>query len=550
MKHIELIRDHSFITTLTKQIEQNIPLSPWDLFQLNFQAEKTTIVSDTTSLNALKHLPHITFMPHQISTANKVIQQMNGRAILADEVGLGKTIEAGLILKEYLVRRLVKKVLILVPASLINQWVKELHEKFYIQAVPYRKNFSWQTIDIVIASLDTAKRPPHREQILSENYDFVIIDEAHKLKNEKTINYQFVKSIKKTYCLLLTATPLQNSLIEVFNLVSILKPGLLGNLDTFKKTFGHKRHELMNNEYLKQLVQQVMVRNTRKKMISTDVKRHINTVDLNFSEEEQQFYQMIQQNTAELPKLITTTLQREFCSSREACFMTLQNLQNKYNEPNSSIEHLVDTVKQLPHHKKAERVVQLIKEIGDQKVIIFTEYRATQYYLEHYLTMHNISSVPFRGGFKQSKKDWMRQLFEHQAQVMIATEAGGEGINLQFCHHLINYDLPWNPLRLEQRIGRIHRIGQSDDVNIYNLVIKQTIEEHIVNLLYEKLNLFERVVGKLDKILDTLQIADIEEEIKNIFAHSLSDGEIKIKLDNLTKIIDEVNVNHENEEMI
>src|SRR5690625_5906412 len=110
-------------------------------------------------------------------------------------------------------------------------------------------------------------------------------------------------------------------------------------------------------------------------MIRTDVKLHISTVDVNFSEEEQQFYQMIQQNTAELPKLITTTLQREFCSSREACFMTLQNLQNKYNEPNSSIEHLVDTVKQLPHHKKAERVVQLIKEIGDQKVIIFTEYR-------------------------------------------------------------------------------------------------------------------------------------------------------------------------------
>jgi len=550
MKNIEFIQDYSFIETLTQKNIDGDDLSSWQLFQLNYESEKASLISDFTTLNCLQYLPHMTFMPHQLNTVQQVVQQMNGRAILADEVGLGKTIEAGLILKEYLVRNLVKKVLILVPASLINQWVQELYEKFYIVTTPYRKNFSWKNIDIAIASIDTAKRSPHREEILMEKYDLVIVDEAHKLKNEQTINYQFVRSINKTYCLLLTATPLQNSLMEIFNLVSIIKPGLLGNVEFFRETFGKNRYELMNNEHLKQLIQRVMVRHTRDKVSFTDVERHVKTIPLNFSEEEQQFYKRINDKTMGLPKLITTTLQREFCSSREACYMTLQNVMKNYTEYKQPLESLLAAIQQLPHHQKAQKVVELIKKIGDEKIIIFTEYRATQYFLQQYLAMHDIVTVPFHGGFKRSKKDWMQKLFETEAQVMVATEAGGEGINLQFCHHLINYDLPWNPLRLEQRIGRIHRIGQHNDVNIYNLVVNNTIEDHIVTLLYEKINLFEHVIGKLDKILDTLEMSNIENEITNIFAHSLSDEEAKIKLDHLIEIIKQADDYIENEELL
>lgn len=170
-------------------------------------------------------------------------------------------------------------------------------------------------------------------------------------------------------------------------------------------------------------------------------------------------------------------------------------------------------------------------------MIIFTEYRASQLYLQWFLKQHGITSVPFRGGFKRGKKDWMRQLFEHHAQVLIATEAGGEGINLQFCHHLINYDLPWNPMRLEQRIGRIHRYGQENDVHIYNFAIRHTIEEHILQLLYEKINLFEKVIGNLDAILAELNIQNVEKEIETIYAESESFGEAKIKLDNLSSVI-------------
>src|SRR5699024_9624756 len=163
--------------------------------------------------------------------------------------------------------------------------------------------------------------------------------------------------------------------------------------------------------------------------------------------------------------------------------------------------------------------------------------RATHVYLQWFLQEHGIKSVPYRGGFKSSRKDWMRHLFENHAQVLIATEAGGEGINLQFCNHLINYDLPWNPMRLEQRIGRIHRYGQEKNVHIYNFALRETIEEHIMNLLYEKINLFEQVIGNLDDILTELNITDLESEIKDIFSESSSTGEAKIKLNNLSSII-------------
>src|SRR5690625_2715309 len=130
----------------------------------------------------------------------------------------------------------------------------------------------------------------------------------------------------------------------------------------------------------------------------------------------------------------------------------------------------------------------------------------------------------------------MKQLFKDHAQVLIATEAGGEGINLQFCHHLINYDLPWNPMRLEQRIGRIHRYGQKENIKIYNFALKNKMKQYLINILYEKINLFEMTVGKLDQILAHLNIK-FETELNTIVNHSSSVGEFKVKLDNLSSVI-------------
>src|SRR5690625_2952890 len=547
MKHIDIQKDTAFITNLQSALNTEGPYSAWELFQMNYEAELTTMTPEFCGLRALEYLPHMEFLPHQIESAEQAIEKMNGRAILADEVGLGKTIESGLILKEYMIRGLVKKALILVPASLVNQWVKELNEKFYIPAIAFRKNYAWDQYDIIVSSIDTAKRSPHREEIQKIDYDFLLVDEAHKLKNHKTINYDFARSIKKKYCLLLTATPIQNKLIEIFNLVSILKPGHLGNYESFLEYYGKDRKALIKKDkYLKRLIQKVMIRNTRKEISFNDVERNIHTIWLNFTSEELGVYQEINQIN-ELPTFSKITFLRELCSSREACFLSLQKLTNQ-DDLKHFIQPIIEKIEHLPQHVKAQKTVDLIRKIGNKKVIIFTEYRATQYFLQEYLYQHDISSVPYSGGFKSGKKDWMKQLFENHAQVLIATEAGGEGINLQFCNHLINYDLPWNPMRIEQRIGRIHRYGQENNVNIYNFAIHETIEEHIMNLLYEKINLFENVIGHLDDILAELQITDIESEILNIFSESTSQGEARIKLNNLSSVINQVDQKENNEE--
>lgn len=536
MDLVHLNRNQTFIKELEERLDSDGPFSSFQLFSLGYQAEQARIVPSFHGLRSLDFLPHMSFLDHQLETALEAIEKMNGRVILADEVGLGKTIEAGLILKEYMLRGLVKNALILVPASLVNQWVNELNTKFYIPAVSHRKHHNWEGNTILVSSLDTAKRTPHQEVILANEYDFVLIDEAHKLKNHQTKNYQFVRQIKKKYCLLLTATPIQNDLMEIFNLISILKPGHLGDVASFKEKYSGNKGKQEADAYLKQLIERVMIRNTRENTNLKPSNRVIETILVDFTKEETEVYQQLNNMQRGQDIFTKITLLREICSSREACFLSLQKLQEA-NTPDEEIHSIIQKINELPAHSKALKTVELIEQIGNEKVIIFTEYRATQLYLQWILQQHGISSVPFRGGFNRSKKDWMLQLFKGKAQVLIATEAGAEGINLQFCHHMINYDLPWNPMKIEQRIGRIHRFGQENDVKVYNLAVKQTIEEHILNVLYEKIRLFENVIGELDAILSDLNIQDMEQEIETIYRESDSLGEAEIKLENLASIV-------------
>ncbi|MFB4210904.1 DEAD/DEAH box helicase [Shouchella sp. JSM 1781072] len=544
--------DNDWNVRFLEKIAQDGPWSDFETYKLAFEAQKHLQIPEFSGLVAPRYLPQLEPFQHQIEAAETVIEQMHGKAILADEVGLGKTIEAGLVLKEYMIRGLVKKVLILVPASLVSQWANELNSKFYIPAIPQKKAYVWEQCDVVVASIDTAKRPPHREIVLDQPYDMVIIDEAHKLKNPKTKNYEFIRLLKKKYCLLLTATPVQNKLEEIFNLVSLLKPGHLGNIESFDKAFRADKRSAKNDEQLRSLVQQVMVRNRREDTGIEWTKRVVQTIPIQFSNSERQFYEKLEHNQAGLNHFTLLTLKRELCSSREAVFMTLKNTiekaQENGNDPSNAVA-LLNEAATIEGHAKAEKALELIQSIDD-KVIIFTEYRATQMYLQWFFKQHNISSVPFRGGFKRGKKDWMRELFRNHAQVLIATEAGGEGINLQFCHHIINYDLPWNPMRIEQRIGRLHRLGQQHDVQIYNFAVQETIEQKILDLLYDKIHLFESVIGQLDDILAKIELPDLDEHVNNIIEQSSSDGEMKIKFDHLAAVINEAQeeLKSENEE--
>ena len=543
---VQIVFDHSWQDDFLHRIENDGPWGNWELFKLAVGIEKHLVIPDFEGLQAPSHLPNLTPLPHQLETAKQVIENMNGKAILADEVGLGKTIEAGLILKEYMIRGLVKKVLILVPASLVTQWAMELNSKFFIPAITQRKSYVWEQCDVVVSSIDTAKRSPHREIIYNLNYDLIIIDEAHKLKNNKTKNYEFVQNLKKKFCLLLTATPIQNRIEEIFNLVSMLKPGHLGSETSFFEKYKRDSRSLNDDEHLKELVNKVMIRNRRADTGIQWTKRQVETIPIEFSSPEKALYEAIldlksEGDWVQASAFSVMTLQREACSSREAVFYTLKNMLQKKENPTKAfedqIQNLIKKVEAVTQNSKAEKALELIRKAND-KVIIFTEYRATQLYLQWFLKQNGISSVPFRGGFKRGKKDWMRELFQKHAQVLIATEAGGEGINLQFCNHIINFDLPWNPMRLEQRIGRIHRLGQEKDVIIYNFAIKNTVEEHILKLLYEKIELFENVIGELDDILTKLDFGNIEDHLIDIFGQSCSEGEMRIKIENLTSMIE------------
>ncbi|MGG0822178.1 SNF2-related protein [Paenibacillus turicensis] len=548
---IPVTMDCSWIDNIEARLDKGGPWDDWSLFKLAMKAERRSLVTSFEEMQCLKHIQGLTPLPHQIETARKVLFDMRGRAILADEVGLGKTIEAGLILKEYLIRGLARKVLILVPASLVLQWVRELNDKFGIPATAQKKVHSWDN-DVVVASMDTAKRDPHKEILLNQEYDLVIVDEAHKLKNKKTTNYQFMVQLRKKYCLLLTATPVQNDLSELFNLISLLKPGHLGGQSDFSSNFVVDKRKPKNEGQLKEELAKVMIRNRRSDGELDYTKRNVRNVPLTLSPDEQALYDGVtsfvkdqyQAGGADLSSMLAlVTLQREVCSSRDAVFVTLVNLSKKLPEDSplrAEIWGLVDKIRNIKSNTKAEKTMELIAQMNE-KVIVFTEYRATQEYLLNYFKNHNLSAVPYRGGMNRGKKDWMMDLFRGRCQVMIATEAGGEGINLQFCHNMINFDLPWNPMRVEQRIGRVHRLGQQNDVNIFNLSTEGTIEAHIVNLLHEKINMFESVIGQLDVILERFDgDQGLEKSIYKAMLESNSDEELSQRVEALGQSINQI----------
>lgn len=518
----------------------------WEWYSLAKRADEFMInQNETKDLIALEYLKErwketgVVPYPHQLLTAQRVIHDMQGQAILADEVGLGKTIEAGLILKEYILRGLVKKTLILAPASLLWQWYHELYEKFGITAGIQRSQWDWEFSDVLIASLDTAKREPHASIIEAIPYDMLIVDEAHKLKNSSTLSYRFVDSIRKKYSLMLTATPIQNDLKELYNLIALIKPGQLGSYRSFKKRFVEDKRTPKNPEELRTLLDQVMIRNRRDEGSIVFTKRLVHPIVVSLTPKEQEIYAQVTNFVRESSKrsglkniLPLITLQREVCSSFLATALTLEKMMpNMTPEDLNKAAALLKDLAQFKQNSKCDALEQLVAGLND-KIIIFTEYKASQEYIRFRLEKAGYSTLAFDGTLSRGKKQWIRYMFQKEAQILVSTESGGEGLNFQFCNQVVNFDLPWNPMRLEQRIGRIHRLGQARDVHIFNLITKDTIEEHIMYLLHQKINMFETIIGELDAILLHLKLGrSFESEIMEIFlAHEEKDT-IRAKFD-------------------
>jgi SNF2 family DNA or RNA helicase len=499
--------------------------------QLSLLAPQQSTLLTLTNLRDRWKKTGVVAYPHQIATVERVITEMNGCAILADEVGLGKTIEACMIMKEYMLRGMVRRVLILTPASLCWQWYSELKEKFGVLATVQRSEYDWERSVVIIASMDRAKRSPHREIIGSLTYDMVIIDEAHKLKNQKTLNWQFVNSIRRKYTLMLTATPVQNDLSELYTLITLIKPGQLGTYQQFKQHFVSDKRMPRQSDKLRTLLSQVMVRNRHSSTGISFTHRNIHSLTIQLSPEENALYQgvteFMRDSLREMGQLAQSvlaliTLQREVCSTPQAAAVTIERLIERYPQSliNAKLRQLYVMAASCTTCSKADQLVELINRIGD-KALVFTEYRASQQYLRWRLEQQGLVTLGFDGSLSSSRKDWVRELFRRQGDVLVSTESGGEGLNFQFACHVINYDLPWNPMRLEQRIGRVHRLGQTRPVHVYNMATANTIEEYILYLLYEKINMFNMVIGDLEMILSELGSAGkLESRLYEIVAEN------------------------------
>lgn len=516
---------------ILKQVQNGL-IEDSKAWRLNLEAQAIGLMSRFERLLCLPLVRNLCKYDFQIQTATKVMKELRGRAILADEVGLGKTIEAGLITKELILRGLVRKVLILVPASLTEQWRDEMQEKFRLSFRISNQVEDWECYDRLISSLDTAKRMRHWERIERLTYDLVIVDEAHKLKNRATRNWKFVNSLRKKYILLLTATPIQNDLEELFNLVTLLKPGQMGTWSSFKNKFivGRDNRIPKDVNNLRNLLFEVMIRNRRGNVLTLPPRRaHLTSVTLSFKERElydgvtkliRSRYPKLNRKEASVNRLALMVLQKEVGSSSYAAATTLRRLSQSNQFGYEDREEFLKLSKLADSIESQEKSVKLLEFINkfDDKVLVFTQYIQTLRFLDRYLSDYGVSHSIFYGGMNLVEKEKNVNSFKNKNRVFLSTEAGGEGRNLQFANKLINYDLPWNPLRLEQRIGRIHRVGQERDVHILSFWTENTIDEYILELLDKKINMFEMVVGELDLVLGNLkEKRSFEEVLMNIW---------------------------------
>jgi SNF2 family DNA or RNA helicase len=503
--------------------------------------DEAVAVSTRPGFDAFMCLPRLRFepFPYQLEAAARVLRHMQGRAILADEVGLGKTIEAGLVLSELRLRGLASRVLVLVPAGLVEQWREELERKFALPSVVARSG-AWEASPgygpepVVVASLSAARRDPLCTQITGPNWDLVIADEAHRLKNPRSASARLVKSLRARYVLLLTATPVENRLADLFQLVSLVRPGSLGTADQFRARHGATRDSrpARNVAALQLAMRDVMVRHRRSELTVMLPRRLAETVRVAPGTEEAELYRRISKRVRDQARgatparlLALRSVQRLAGSSPGALSPSLGKL---------GWADLVAEADAVPLTGKAGALLEILRRQHDrgEKVVVFTAFRGTLGRLRDLLSEHGLPAVTYHGGLARREKDAAIAAFQGPAPILLSTEAAGEGRNLQFCHVMVNFDLPWNPMQIEQRLGRIHRIGQEHDVLLINLVARGTLEERLLEVLQAKINLFELVVGELDMILGRIDDdLDFEALVFREYVASRDDPEFSCRLE-------------------
>jgi adenine-specific DNA-methyltransferase len=581
--------------------------------------------------------------PHQVDAALFAFHSpLSKGALLADEVGLGKTIEAGLVISQRWAERR-RRILIITPSNLRKQWYQELNEKFFLpctlmEARSYNaavRMGRMQPLDvpdaIVICSYQFARNKA--SDIASMPWDLVVVDEAHRLRNvykpSNIIANTLKLALKDRPKLLLTATPLQNSLLELFGLCSFIDEHAFGDLKSFREQFTSLNQEQVF-QTLKERLKPMCHRTLRRQVTAyiPYTKRHPLVEEFTPGQAEDELYDLVseylrRENLMALPasqrSLMTLVLRKLLASSTFAIAGALTNISNRLKaqlkgkeaketleeELDQDFEALDETSEEWPEDAPdepltAENRAALEREIVEldtfarlatgiehnskgkallkaldvafkktvslgapQKAIIFTESRRTQSYLLRLLAdspyaegivLFNGSNTDDRS--KQIHAAWLERhkgsdrisgsksadmrsalvdYFREEGRIMIATEAGAEGINLQFCSLVVNYDLPWNPQRIEQRIGRCHRYGQKHDVVVVNFINrKNAADQRVYQLLAEKFQLFEGVFGASDEVLGSIESGvDFEKRISTIYQQCRKTEEIQAAFDQL-----------------
>lgn len=631
-------------------------LTPFQAKYFAYELTRQRPSGDLGKLTASLQDAQVDLNPHQVDAALFAFKSpLSKGAILADEVGLGKTIEAGIILSQKWAERK-RKLIVVCPANLRKQWSQELADKFFLPSIILEKKSFDQTIasgnlnpferkdEIVICSYQFIKsKEPYIRQT---NWDLVIIDEAHRLRNVYKPNNKIANAIKGALNhapkVLLTATPLQNTLLELYGLVSIIDDYAFGDLKSYKSQYARLGEEGIFEE-LKQRLAPICKRTLRRQVLEyINYTNRIPLVEEFYPfDQELELYDLVSSYLQKpvlyaLPasqrQLITLILRKLLSSSTFAISGTmltmktrLENLLEKQKqfesieqveeeiisnyddyddlkeewadeeedeetthfsedepltpeqiiEVKAEIQELTkfyELAKGIDKNSKGERLLvalkkgfEKLKELGaNQKAMIFTESTRTQLYLKNILEgagypqdklvlfngsntdaqskviydqwlKKHINTDKITGSPTADKRQAIVDYFKEEATIMIATEAAAEGINLQFCSLVVNYDLPWNPQRIEQRIGRCHRYGQKFDVVVVNFLNKSNAaDQRVYQLLDEKFKLFDGVFGVSDQVLGAIGSGvDFEKRIARIYQECRREEDIKKAFDEL-----------------
>lgn len=636
-------RIHNFVDE-RGQSDRTVSITDYQAIYLANLLTRRLPANDIDKLTASLQDAQVDLTPHQVEAALFAFKSpLSKGAILADEVGLGKTIEAGIILSQHWSEHK-RRLLVICPANLRKQWAGELQEKFFLPSVIMEsKSFNeavengcfnpFDTENIVICSLQFAKTKA--AYIKRTAWDLVIVDEAHRLRNvykpQNRIANVIKESIEARKKILMTATPLQNSILELYGLVSIIDDYVFGDLRSFKSQFGHNLTEKDYME-LRRRLQPVCKRTLRRQVLEyIKYTKRIAIVEEFFpSENEQKLYDMVTDYLSKprlyaLPnsqrQLMTLILRKLLASSTYAIYGTIcslivrlqamldrneaasigdNDIVNEYADDNdewvdaeevetyeaeelhpADIEGIRKEIKELEtfrnlagkikKNSKAEHLFVALDKGFEQlrnlgaapKALIFTESRRTQEFLYELLEERGYKGRVVRFNGTNSDKEstaiyraWMDKhkgttkitgsptadrraaivdYFRYEATIMIATEAAAEGINLQFCSLIVNYDMPWNPQRIEQRIGRCHRYGQKFDVVVINFLNKgNAADVRVYELLDQKFQLFNGVFGASDEVLGSIGSGvDFEKRIAQIYNECRTTVEIEQAFDAL-----------------